>query len=274
VAGFARSLPLLVICEILGLRGEDQAKFEAWMSRFTQSLNGFTFIMMIPAIGKMIKYIRREVEAARIDQRPGLLTELVMAEEEGDRLSDDELVSLVGILFVAGHETTTHLLSTGFATLLNHPEQLEMLKSDWSLAPRAVEELMRFNSPVQATKPRIVRDDMEFYGVPLKRGEKVMAMLASANVDPAAFERPERFDMMRESKARHTGWGGGIHMCLGMHLARAEAEIALEQLFTRWDNIKIAVPEERLKWINRIGIHGYRSLPLSYEPNRSSAAVL
>lgn len=263
VRGFARALPLIVICELLGLEGDNRDSFMRWTDRMTKSVGIWTIFRTLPALGKMIAYIRSEIAAARAGKREGLLVDMVEAEADGDRMSEDELVAMVAILFVAGHETTTHLISTGIATLCDDPDQLAALRADWSLAPQAVEELMRYNSPVQITKPRIVREDVEFHGARLKRGDKIIACLASANSDPAIFDDATRFDIHRERPQRHVGFGGGVHLCLGLHLARAEAQIALERLFARWPNVRPAQPAVEREWITRIGIRGYRTLPLA-----------
>lgn len=272
VSGFARALPLVVICELLGMGGDDKREFMGWTDKLTRSFGMWAILRIIPALGKMIRYIRSEIDAARAGERKGLLVDMVKAETDGDRMSEDELVAMVAILFLAGHETTTHLLSTGIATLVEHPDQLAALKQDWSLAPQAIEELMRYNSPVQMTKPRVVRDDCEFRGARLKRGDKIMACLASANSDPAAFPHPERFDIFRERPQRHTGFGGGIHLCLGLQLARAEGQIALERLFTRWPDLAVDDPKENRDWITRLGIHGYRALPVRWNEALPRAA--
>ncbi len=273
VSGFARSLPLVVICEMLGLEGQDRMQFMDWTDRMTKSVGIWTILRTLPTLGQMLGYIRSEIAEARAGNRQGLLVDIVEAEADGDRMSEDELVAMVMILFVAGHETTTHLLSTMVATLTDHPEQLETLKADWSLAPQTVEEAMRFNSPVQMTKPRIVRDDIEFHGAALKRGDKIISSLAAANADPAAFDNPERFDIYRERPQRHTGFGGGIHLCLGLQLARAEGQIALERLFTRWPDLRVAQPKGEREWITRLGIHGYRTLPIETGAVRLSEAA-
>lgn len=272
VSGFARALPLQVISEILGLAGDNREDFLSWTDKMTRSLGILMLIQTIPALGKMIRYIRSEISAARAGQRQGLLVELVNAESEGERMSEDELVAMVAILFVAGHETTTHLISTGIATLLDHPAQLAALKADHGMAPQVVEELHRYNSPVQMTKPRIVRDDMAFHGAQLKRGDRIIASLAAANADPAAFANPESFDIHRDRPQRHAGFGGGIHLCLGLHLARAEGQIALERLFARWPDLQITQPPTERDWIRRIGIHGYRKLPVDFGLERKKAA--
>ncbi len=272
VGGFARALPLQVISEILGLAGEGRSQFLGWTDKMTRSLGIWMIIQTIPALGRMIRYIRSEIAAARVGQRSGLLVDLVNAEDNGVRMSEDELVAMVAILFIAGHETTTHLLSTGIATLLDHSDTLAALKADWSLAPQVVEEIHRLNSPVQMTKPRVVRDDMTFHGAELKRGDKIIASLAAANADPLEFDEPERFDIHRNRPQRHVGFGGGIHLCLGLHLARAEGQVALERLFTRYPDLSIPAPTEERQWIRRIGIHGFERLPVDFGVNQQEAA--
>ncbi|GAB5487438.1 MAG: cytochrome P450 [Parasphingorhabdus sp.] len=272
VGGFARALPLRVISEILGLGGQKREQFLSWTDKMTKSLGIMMLIRTMPALGKMMRYIRSEITAARAGERNGLLVDLVHAEADGERMSEDELVAMVAILFVAGHETTTHLLSTGVATLLAHPEVLEELKADWTLAPQVVEEMHRLNSPVQMTKPRLVRDDMDYFGQQLKRGDRIIASLAAANADPAMFPNPETFDIRRDNAARHAGFGGGIHLCLGLHLARAEGQIALERLFTRYPNLQITQLPEQREWITRIGIHGYQELPVDLGMTQRAAA--
>lgn len=265
VAGFARALPLIVICDLLGLGGEDRRGFMRWTERMMRGVSVWHIFALIPALSKMLGYIRSEIAEARAGNRTGLLTELVEAEQDGDRMSEDELVAMVAILFVAGHETTTHLLSTSVATLCDRRDLLEELQSDWSLLPQALEELHRYNSPVAMTKPRIVRDDCEFHGARMKRGDKIIASLAAANSDPAMFPDPQRIDFARENAARHAGFGGGIHLCLGLQLARAEAQVAVERLFARWPKLDVGVPQDQREWITRLGIHGYRSLPVKFD---------
>ena len=265
VGQFARYLPLEVICEILGLEG-DRDEFKGWMSKITTSVSAWTIVSIIPLMKRIITYMRGEVERVRRNpDSPGLLTEMVHAEADGEKMSEDELLSMLVILFMAGHETTTHLISMGVHSFLTHPEELEKLRSDWALMPSAVEEILRYASPVQGTKPRMAREDIEFHGAQLEKGDRVMGLLAAANVDAAAFKDPLKFDITRDDKARHVGFGGGIHLCLGLHLARAEGQIALQHLFRRWENIRFAVPESELDWHTRLGMRGFKSLPLDYD---------
>jgi cytochrome P450 len=200
----------------------------------------------------------------RTEPRPGLITELVHAEADGDRMSEDELLAMVFVLFAAGHETTTHLMSCGLYTLFTEPGALEAARAaDGDAMGVIVDEIMRFGGPVQLTKPRFVKVDMEFHGKALKRGDKVMALLAAGNLDPAVFDNPLVFDPARRPN-RHLGWGGGPHICLGLHLARMETEIAFQQILARFPRLEPAAPLERLKWTARMGLRGVRSMPLKF----------
>jgi cytochrome P450 len=258
---FARQLPLRVISEMLGLPDEHRIRVTQWMSDFSDVRGPVTIARAFGVIGKMMNYLREEFVLRRADPRPGLVTELVQAEAEGERLSEDELLAMVFVLFIAGHETTTHVITTSVLDLLQHPDQLDLLKAEPGLMPNAVEELHRRNSPVQATKPRMAREDMDFHGVRLKRGERVMGFLAAANADPDHFPDPEKLDLRREN-VRHAGYGGGMHLCLGMHLARVETEVALERILARWPNLGLAVPASQLRWLMRPGMRGPLALPL------------
>lgn len=261
VRGFARELPLRVISEMLGLEEAGRHQVTRWMSDFSDVRGIVSAARILPIIGKMMSYFREEFARRRADPRPGLVSELVAAEADGDKLTEDELLAMVFLLFIAGHETTTHLISTSVLDLLQHPEQLELLKADPSLMPNAVEELHRHNSPVQATKPRMARTDLAFHGVRLKQGDRVFGLLASANADPDHFADPERLDLKREG-VRHAGYGGGMHLCLGMHLARIETEVALERILARWPDLSLASPASELRWLPRPGMRGPLSLPV------------
>jgi cytochrome P450 len=262
VRGFSRELPLRVITEMLGLPEDLREKTTTWMAEFSdlKSVWGAGRVFML--IRRLMKLMRAEFAAQRTAPRGGLVAELVQAEADGHRLTEDELLAMVFLLFLAGHETTTHLISTSVLSLTQHPDQLALLRRDPGLMSNAVEELHRWNSPVQATKPRMARRDMTFHGVKLRQGDRVMGLLASANCDPAHFERPETLDLRRPD-IRHAGYGGGMHLCLGMHLARVETEVALERILARWDRIDLATRAEDLRWLPRPGMRGPLALPLA-----------
>src|SRR6202008_2389545 len=166
--------------------------------------------------------------------------------------SRDEMVAMVFLLLFAGHETTTHLISGSIHELLKNPGLRAWLEDDWSLTDLAVEEFLRFLSPVQFTKPRFVRRDVDLGGVTVKKGERIMAMLAAANMDPAANPHPERPDLERRPN-RHVAFGTGIHFCLGHQLARVEGKCALEALFRRWPKLRLAAEPSGIRWRKRLG---------------------
>ncbi len=264
VAGFCRTFPLAVICELLGLPQADRPRFIQWMETPSNVRSALGVFRVVPALKRIMNYLRDQIALRRDDPQPGLITELVQAEAEGDRLSENELVAMILMLFIAGHETTTHLLSVTMETLLRHPDRLDQAKAAPELWPAIVEESLRYNSPVQMTKPRYARRDMDFHGVEIKRGQRFAALIASANVDPDRFDHPHVFDPDRAT-IRHLGFGGGMHLCLGLSLARAEAQIGLERVFARWPDLPLAVGVDDLRWAPRLGARGLAALPLALE---------
>ncbi|MGI9406553.1 MAG: cytochrome P450 family protein [Hyphomicrobiaceae bacterium] len=257
----ARDLPLAVICELLGLPQEDRPKFTRWMSALSEvsALSGM--VRLIPSVRKLNAYLTRKFEERRAEPRDDLISTLVHAEDEGARMTDRELLSMCFLLFVAGHETTTHLISGGVLALIHNPDQLSRLRAEPNLGASAVDELLRHVSPVQGTKPRFPLEDTEIEGVPVKKGQMLMALLASANADPAVFENPENLDIAR-AKNRQLSFGGGAHFCLGAWLARAEMEILLARLLDRAPRLGLAIPEAGLRWTPRLGIRALKALPL------------
>lgn len=258
---FARPFPLVVICELLGLPEEDQPRFSRWAGRLTKAGSLFGILAALPGIWRLLRYFRRQFRECRQAPRPGLISALVEAEDQGDRLSEDELLAMAFLLLLAGHETTVYLISGGILALSEHDGQRAELISDWSRVESAVEETLRYVSPVQMTKPRIASRDVELHGQTIKRGENVIALLASANCDPEQFEEPERFEITRHPN-HHVAFGTGIHVCLGLKLARAEAAIAFEKLFTRFPRLKLAVAPSDLQWLPRFGLRAVASLPV------------
>jgi cytochrome P450 PksS len=190
-----------------------------------------------------------------------LIAEIVRVEKDGGQISPNEIVAMVFLLLVAGHETTTHLISGSVYELLKNPELRDWLEQDWSRIDLAVEEFLRFITPVQFTKPRYVRRDIELGGVRVRKGEKIMAMLAAANMDPQANPHPELLDLQRRPN-RHIAFGTGIHFCLGHQLARIEAKCALKSLFRRWPRLTLAVDQSDITWRKRPGLKAIDRLPV------------
>jgi cytochrome P450 len=258
---YARRLPLSVICELLGLPLADRPKFTAWASGFTRFTGAIGFLSMIPNVFAMKRYMERQLETVREKGGEGLIAELVRVEKEGGKISRNEMVAMLFLLLFAGHETTTHLISGSVYELLKNPPLRDWLEQDWTRVGLAVEEFLRFISPVQFTKPRLVRKDIELGGVGLKKGDKIMPMLAAANLDPQANEAPEQLDLKRRPN-RHLAFGTGIHFCLGHQLARIEGASALKALFRRWPKLELAVDQSQIKWRKRAGMKAIEHLPV------------
>ena len=261
VARFARQLPLSVISELLGLPLAVRPRFTAWAGAFTRFTGALGFLVAIPNLFAMRRYLETHIENVRRRGGEGLIAAIVRLEKDGRRISRDEIVAMVFLLLFAGHETTTHLISGSAYELLKNPDLRDWLEEDWSRVDLAVEEFLRFISPVQFTKPRYVRRDIELGGVKLRKGEKVMVMLAAANMDPQANPHPERLDLQRRPN-RHIAFGTGIHFCLGHQLARIEGKCALKSLFGRWPKLALAVDESEIKWRRRPGLKAIERLPV------------
>jgi cytochrome P450 PksS len=258
---YARRLPLSVICEVLGLPQADRPKFIAWTNKFTRLTSIAGIIGLFAAVAAMKRYLEKRLQIAREHDGEGLIAELVRVEKEGGRISAREMVAMVFLLLGAGTETTTHLISGSIFELVRHPELRDWLEEDRTRLNLAIEEFLRFVSPVQFSKPRFIGRDMELAGVRLAKGEKIMAMLAAANMDPAVHEQPERLDLERRPN-RHVAFGTGIHFCLGHQLARIETKCALEALFSRWPRLTLAVSETQIKWLERPGLRALAMLPV------------
>jgi cytochrome P450 PksS len=261
VTRYSRLLPLSVICELLGLPQQDRPKFMAWMQGFTRLTGMLGFLGLIPTMMSMRRYLGHRLDVVRQEGGEGLIAELVRVEREGGRISPREMVAMVFLLLGAGSETTTHLIGGSVFELIRKPELRDWIEEDWSRLDLAVEEFLRFVSPVQFSKPRFVQRDVDLGGVRLGKGTKIMAMLAAANMDPEANEHPERLDLKRAPN-RHLSFGTGIHFCLGHQLARIEARCALRALFERWPKLQLAVPEEQIRWRERPGLRAIASLPV------------
>nr|WP_321361408.1 cytochrome P450 [uncultured Hyphomonas sp.] len=261
VSGFCRPLPLKVIYGLLGFRLETEEKLSRTLSNLTATDSPLTMLWSLFRLGHIQNLLREEFRALHAEPREGLVSELVHAEADGQKMSENELLAMVFVLFVAGHETTTHLLSSGIWTLLSQPDAVRAMDEETRLI--AVDELMRYCTPVQMTKPRFVKEDMEFEGRALKRGDRVFGFLAAGNMDPAEFDDPQTLNLARRPN-RHVGFGSGPHVCLGIHLARLEAEVALDVLFTRFPGLAIDGDPTALKWIARSGLRGLKRLPLLF----------
>ncbi|MGD9721391.1 MAG: cytochrome P450 [Pirellulales bacterium] len=263
VRHFARPFPLAVICELLGLPPEDRPRFTRWAQEFSTATSLPAILWGLRGLSKMMRYLREEIQRQSQRPRSGLLAGLIQAEEAGDRLSEDELLAMVFLLLAAGHHTTLHQISVSVLTLFDHPQALGELKADWSLADSAADELLRHVSFAQLTKPRFAREDTEFCGQSIRRGQMLMGCLASANSDPSVFDNPDQLNIRRRPN-RHLAFGTGIHVCLGAMLARVETAMALKGLFTRYPHLKLAVPRAQISYTRHFGTRALVALPVTW----------
>ncbi|MEO0496561.1 MAG: cytochrome P450, partial [Pseudomonadota bacterium] len=224
---FSRQFPLCVISELLGLPEERRASFITSAAVMSSISGAVSLVRAIPALRRLRRLCLDEIRLQRTAPSGGLIGELV-SRDSGSNFTDDELVSMIFLLFMAGHETTSHSLAGGLLELIRHPDQLEVLRGAPN-ASLAVEEVLRYVSAVQMTKPRFAQCDVEIEGYVLPKGSRIMALLAGANFDPAMIDQPEIFDIHRAPN-RHLAFGAGSHFCLGMMLARLELKVAFEAL--------------------------------------------
>lgn len=243
VDALAAPLPAIAIARILGVDPAQQQEFKRWSEDSNVAFfNPFASLEEqqkgMDAIVALRECFEREIAKRRANPSDDLIGRMVAAEEDGDRLSEEELITMCNLLLIAGNVTTSDLIGNGTRVLLQHPEQIEKLRADPSLLPNAVEELLRFDPPVTVTG-RVAFDDDEVDGVEVGKGESVTILLSSANRDPAANDDPDRFDVERK-EVRHLSFGGGAHLCLGAHLARLEAQEAVGALLARYPRLRKA----------------------------------
>jgi cytochrome P450 len=264
IGDFAYPLPLTVISEMLGIPLADRDNFREW----SQAAVSFTpddraNPEVTAKLIEFIAYLRRLVAAKRFNPGDDLLSGLVLAEAEGDKLSENELLSMIFLLIVAGHETTVNLIGNGMLALFENPEQRARLQEDPNLLKTAIEEMLRYYGPVEMSLTRWVRQDTELGGQRLRRGEQIMALLASANHDGEQFPNPEVFDISREPN-RHAAFGTGIHSCLGATLARLEGQIAFATLLSRLPDLALAIPRDEVRWRDATFLRGLTQLPVTF----------
>ena len=264
VDDYAFPLPIIVISEMLGIPVEDRQKFRVWsqaiidFSDTPESLEEYKH-----KIGEFAEYLEYLVRKKRDEPAEDLVSALIQAESEGTKLSIEELYATIMLLIVAGHETTVNLITNMTLALLNHPEQLEKLRQNADLIDSAIEEALRFYSPVELTTLRWAAEPFTLHGQEIKRKDVVIISLASANRDYMVFSNADRFDIERKDN-RHLAFGHGSHFCLGAPLARLEAKIAIQTLLRRFEHIEIKGEREQIKWKGNFLMRALEELPLSF----------
>jgi cytochrome P450 len=270
IEDFAYPTPVRVICEMLGVPAEDHETFKGWSRELARSLDPEEVLppdvveRRQASLDAFAEYFRGLIERRRLEPRDDLLSALIAAEEAGDKLTEPELVSTCILLLVAGHETTVNLIGNGTLALLRSPDQLERLRKEPSLARSAVEEVLRYDPPVQMTI-RVAHENMEIAGETILKGQQAVILLASANRDPAQFRDADRFDITRQDN-HHLSFGHGTHFCVGAPLARVEGEIALRTLVRRLDGLRLLTETPEYK--ENIVLRGLAALPVAFDGGR------
>jgi len=260
---FVAPLPIIVICELMGVPYADRAAIRGWSERLLAT-TAYPPEEIVAAIDEIRGYLARLVAAKRADPTEDLTTALIQVTDEGDALTETELVANLQMLLIGGHETTVNQLGNSLVALFRHPDQLALLRDRPDLVGPAVEELLRYARLMSSTLPRVAVQDVELGGRLIRAGEGVIAMLAAANQDPAVFTAPDRLDIARTSPAQHLGFGHGPHFCLGAHLARFELRTALTNLLARFPNLAPAVDLSELVWKDGMPIRALRTLPVTW----------
>ena len=261
IASFGFPLPITVIAELLGIPAENRNQFRDWTKHLLFAQNHEEYIT---AATEFVTYMSMMIEQRRADPRDDLLSNLVMAQDQGDKLDQQELMSMIFLLLVAGHETTVNLIGNGTLALMQHPDQLRALRDQPALINTAIEEMLRYNGPVETTPEYWAFEDISIRGEVIPQGDAILPALLGANRDPAVFENPNTFDITRNPN-RHIAFGNGIHFCLGAPLARLEGEIAINTLLRRLPKLHIAPGTvETLEWSNSLLIHGLKALPVQF----------
>jgi cytochrome P450 len=262
IVDFAFPLPITVISEMLGIPAKDRQQFRAWSQTIVNAPTELQMEDKFAALEMFVQYIKTLLADKSAHPGSDLTSGLVQAEERGDTLNEAELISTIFLLIVAGHETTVNLIGNGMLALLEHPEQMRLLRADPSLLPSAIEELLRYTAPVSLSSPRWASEDIPMHGKVIRKGDMVFASLIGADTDPQQFPDPEVLNILRQEN-QHMAFGKGIHYCLGAPLARLEGQIAIGTLLQRLPNLRQA-EGVRLTWTQNPILRGLTSLPVTF----------
>jgi cytochrome P450 len=260
---FAYQLPITVMAELLGMPYSDNNMFQRWMTAIL-AVGDAPIEDKARAFADMRRYVTELIAAKRAQPGKDLLTAMIQANEDGDRLTDDELLAHTEMFIMAGQDTTANMISNSVITLFRHPDQLELLRQRPELIPNAVEELLRFVPNAIGGTTRVATEDIELRGVTIQAGDAVITVEQAANRDPEAFPDPDQFDITRPPKPSHAAFGHGVHFCLGANLARMEMAVALAGLLRRFPTLRLAVPDESLRWIPNQILYRVQELPVTW----------
>ena len=263
IADFALPLPLTIIGRILGVPVEDNTRFHRWSTTLLSAGTNMNYFTLIPAIMSFMSYLKKLIKDRRIHPRDDLITALVQAKDGSDKLSEDEILAMIFLLLIAGHETTVNLIGSGTLALLEHPDQLTKLREEPELVKSAIEELLRFVCPVETATERYAREEITIAGTTIPRGEMVLAAIGSANRDASYFDNPDVLDITRKTN-RHLAFGLGVHYCLGAPLSRLEGQIAINTLVKRFPNLHLNIEPDQIRWRGSFVLRGLESLPVAF----------
>jgi cytochrome P450 len=266
VSQFAYPFPVTVISDLLGIPPEDRQQIKGWTENLLRVDRGRDEAMnqeVRQGLRDFTNYLQELFERKRREPSDDMISRMVLAQEDGDTLSEEELLSMAFIMYLAGHVTTVNLVGNGVVALLTNPDQLALMKADPTLAKNMVEETLRYWGPVDFVARRFAKENLEIAGTEIDKGEQVTIGLAAANHDPERFVDPERFDITREDANRHVAFGKGIHVCLGAPLARVEGQIAFETLIRRYPDLRLAAPASEVTWSGNF-LRGFRQVPLLF----------
>jgi cytochrome P450 len=271
IADLAEPLPYIVTAEMLGVPVEDAPQLKLWSQDFAEMLGNFQHnpervAKVRRSVDQMTRYFHSAIREIRQHLREGLIQSFLTANIENDRFTEEEVVANTIITLVGGLETTTNLIGNGVLTLLRHPDELRRLRSDLSLVPSAVEEMLRFEPPSQHTA-RLAPRDVELGGQKIQKHQAVIAVMAAGNRDPARFADPDRFDITRADN-RHLSFGWAAHFCFGAALARIEGQVSFEALLTRFSSWQLK--SAPLVWRSNLGLRGLTSLPIEFQVENAS----
>jgi cytochrome P450 PksS len=259
---YALPIPMTIISEMLGIPERFRDAFHRYSTAAVASTSSPNVLMVLPAMWRFVRLLRKTLAFKRLNPGDDLITVLIDIEGDEGKLSEDELLAMIILLVIAGHETTVNLIGNGVLALLENPDQLELLQQNPALYKTALEEFARYYSPIEVATERYAREDIVYANVTIPKGQQVAGLLASANRDAYQFANPKKLDICRE-KNRHLAYGQGIHYCLGAPLARLEGQIALQTLLEQVPDLSLKVSKETLIWRRGLNLRGLENLPLS-----------
>jgi cytochrome P450 len=266
IRSFAYPFPVAVISNMMGIPQEDREQIRGWTENLLRVDRGRDEAMneqVRQGLKDFTAYLRDLFERKR--QQPGddMISRMVVATEDGDVLTDEEMLATVFLMYLAGHVTTVNLVGSGVVAVLSHPEQEKLLRDELTLSKNLVEETLRYWGPVDFVGRRFATENIDLEGEAIPRGSQVAVSLGAANRDPERFANPDVFDITRADANRHVAFGKGIHVCLGAPLARIEGQVAFETLFRRYPNLRLAIPADEILWSNNF-LRGFRQIPVLF----------